>query len=175
MRVEKHIWICSDTHLSHGNIIKYGRPENFEELIKKSLNNVEDDDILIHLGDICVGKDVDNNQFFANIKGKHILVRGNHDGKTPSFYLRYWDFVCEEVVMKYHGKIILFSHKPKAKRDGIDFNIHGHLHEPGRFNRRVSLEKELRDEFDFDYDDKYHKLISMEELNYNLISLDKII
>lgn len=50
------IYIITDTHFNHSAMIPYcGRPENFDELIWKGLDQLKDDDILIHLGDICIG------------------------------------------------------------------------------------------------------------------------
>jgi calcineurin-like phosphoesterase family protein len=86
---EKQLWISSDTHFNHKNIIKYGRPEDFEEQIKDGLKDISGNDILIHLGDVCIGKDAENNEYLSNIKGKHILVKGNHDNKSTNFYLKY--------------------------------------------------------------------------------------
>ena len=51
-------YIISDTHFNHkDNMVKWcGRPENYEELLTKSLKQLTEKDILIHLGDITIGK-----------------------------------------------------------------------------------------------------------------------
>ncbi len=55
------IYITTDTHFDHANMIKYcGRPENFNEIIWKGLEQIKNNDILIHLGDLCIGNDVEN-------------------------------------------------------------------------------------------------------------------
>jgi len=60
-----NIWVTTDTHLNHTKLIEYGRPENFEDKIKKGLvNNIKKDDLLIHLGDVCIGDDKKNNNWF---------------------------------------------------------------------------------------------------------------
>jgi len=33
-------YLITDTHIGHSKIIEYGRPENYEEKIKKALLNV---------------------------------------------------------------------------------------------------------------------------------------
>ena len=63
------------------------------------------------------------------LKCKKILVKGNHDSKSNSWYLEHgWDFVCEEFKDTLYGKNILFSHYPKVWDGVYDLNIHGHFH-----------------------------------------------
>jgi calcineurin-like phosphoesterase family protein len=164
---ETQIIIVSDTHFNHKKIISYGRVEDYEKQLKKNLKKFyKSDCFLIHLGDVCIGKDDDSNKFFKDLKINRVLVRGNHDEKSLTFYSKYWNMVCDELVIESYGKRILFSHAPLEKRDGIDLNIHGHLHTMERSDR-VSA-------YPF-YDDKYHKLISMEYLNYKPVLLKDFI
>lgn len=51
------IWITTDTHFGHDMLIQYGRPTDFSERIFKGLEQVSPGDMLIHLGDFCIGKD----------------------------------------------------------------------------------------------------------------------
>lgn len=173
---EKRIILISDTHFHHKKIIQYGRPENFEELLMSGLEEIQQDDLMIHLGDVCIGGDEEWNKFLYNdVYGKHILVRGNHDHKSLTFYAKYWDFTCDEFILRWHGFNLLFSHEPRPKRDGIDFNIHGHLHSKERFNRRFEDGVVIENEFSFDYDSQYHKLVSMEKSNYRPVLLRELI
>lgn len=164
---EIQYYIISDTHLSHKKMIVHGRPENFEDLIKQSVIDIPLYSVTIHIGDICIGNDKENNCFFYHNTGlKTILVKGNHDNKSDTFYNNYWGMVCEEFVLEHRGKRILFSHEPKQKRDGIDLNIHGHLH---------TMEREDRlKEYPW-YDESYHKLVSMEYQSYKPINLNDLI
>jgi len=126
-----------------------------------------DKSVLIHLGDICIGKDEENNKWFRDNTGlKTILIKGNHDQKTNTFYNKYWSTVCDCFVLEYHDKMILFSHKPMPRIDGIDYNIHGHLHTMKRDDRL--------NEYPW-YDTNYNKLVSMEELNYKIINLSNFL
>lgn len=112
-----------------------GRPENFNELLWKGLNLVSNSDILIHLGDICIGKDNDVHERLSGYKFKKILVRGNHDHKSNNWYLSHgWDFVCDTFSATLFGRSILFSHEPVdiSNRYDIDFNVHGHCHNSTR-------------------------------------------
>jgi len=146
------IYLTTDTHFSHKKeMIEYcDRPIDFEERLIKSFCLLQHDDILFHLGDICIGKDQDiHDNIIQKIKAKKILVRGNHDKKSNSWYLRNgWDFVCRHFFDKYHGLNVLFSHRPVAWDGMFDINIHGHLHNLGHrpdekgnsMNHLISLE-----------------------------------
>ena len=125
-------WITTDTHFGHSNLIQYsGRPENFEELIfERHAEVVKPDDVLIHLGDICIGNDAEwHKRFYFEVSGwKWWLVKGNHDKKSNTWYMNHgWDFVCETMSLNIYGFNVLFSHKPQ-KDTGYDINIHGHFH-----------------------------------------------
>lgn len=123
------IFLITDTHLNHDKLVEFGRPKDFQDRIKKGLKYLKDDAVLIHLGDVCIGNDAENNKFFTDLKCKKILVKGNHDNKSNSWYLSNgWDFVCDSFTMKFHGKRLLFTHIPVPDSEDFDFNIHGHLH-----------------------------------------------
>lgn len=130
-------WIISDTHLGHDKLTTeyHIRPEGFEEKILRNLmTHVMDADILIHLGDICIGKDEFWNNAIRDLPGRKWLVRGNHDGKSLTWYLSHgWHFVADQITLDAYGKRICFSHEPVHPKecDGgsrFDINIHGHCH-----------------------------------------------
>jgi calcineurin-like phosphoesterase family protein len=88
------IWFTSDLHLGHANIIKYtGRPfftgifpdveMMDEQLIANWNNNVGDRDTVYVLGDFCFWhtKKVTPASYFNRLKGRKILIAGNHDKK----------------------------------------------------------------------------------------------
>ncbi len=98
------IWITTDTHFNHKQLIEYGRPEDFEDKIKKGLlNNVKPEDLLIHLGDICIGNDIENSNWFKNnLSCKTYLIRGNHDNKSIKWYMENgWDAVADGWILRY--------------------------------------------------------------------------
>ncbi len=161
--------ITTDTHFFHNKMIEYGRPSNYEELIYKGFEILEHDDCLIHLGDVCIGKDeICHDKLNSHLNCKKILVLGNHDHKTLSWYMKHgWDFVCNSFSLRYGNKNILFSHKPQIKSGVFDMNIHGHFHRMDR--------PERIDEFGSIYDPLYHKLISLESNKYTLTDLQSLI
>lgn len=176
-------WIISDTHFGHDNIKKYcNRPDDCDEQILKNLKNIPQDDILIHLGDFCLGNDEYwHKRFFEIVKCKAILVKGNHDKKSYSWYYKNgWNFVCEKFDFKHEGKYITFSHIPQKI---TNINIHGHYHDTLprllRDENVVKGEKE-RNDTDFvlsNYNLKFHKLVSIEKdyNNFKPVLLDSLI
>jgi len=178
--MKKQIWIIADTHLGHDNIVKYcNRPENHNELILARIEIIKERDILIHLGDFCIGRDEFwHEEFFRRIPNtKRVLVLGNHDKKSKNWYLRNgWDFACKEFKNCYFGKDITFSHLPVKNPQNI--NIHGHYH--NNLQRLLAKkyvvegEKERNDK-DFpleNYNPKLHKLLCIEDKNYKPILLE---
>jgi len=131
MEKERRYWIISDTHFGHHKMVEYcGRPEDFsEKILKNMLRLIEYNDVLIHLGDICIGNDAKNHgTYLAPVYCKKWLIRGNHDRKSDNWYLNYgWDMVCDRLDITYHDKMISFSHVPLLDVPG-DINIHGHFH-----------------------------------------------
>lgn len=156
-------WVIADTHLGHDKMVKQGyRPEGFDYQILKNVGSiVKEQDVLIHIGDVCINKDEYWNKLFTNIDCKKWLVRGNHDNKTMSWYLTHgWDFVSDELTLELFGKRILFTHIPCTLHDNFDLNIHGHLHNTNHRNIEGLTEK--------------HKLIYLEH-EYKPFSLRKLV
>lgn len=151
----KMIWVTSDLHFNHQKLIDNGvRPENYEaKLIKQWNGTVRDGDIVIILGDISWK---DGYKKLEQLKGKKILVRGNHDYKSCETYMNDFAFACDSFTMDYKGTNILFTHQPVIHVNA-DLNIHGHLH--GRTN----------------YEKKKHYLISLENMGYGVFSLPAIV
>jgi len=136
-----NIYIISDNHFNHWNINKYCKrrfrslDEMNRTMIKKWNNTIREQDIVISLGDIVFTKGESSKIFkiIKQLKGRKILVKGNHDRKSYSFYLSHgFDFICERFDWYYNHKKILFLHDPnKITSEDIkkhDFIIHGHIH-----------------------------------------------
>jgi calcineurin-like phosphoesterase family protein len=147
------LWIIADTHFNHEKLIEYGRPKNFEGTIKRNLfrGNFAPDDVLLHLGDVCIGKEIENNEWFhENLTCKLWLVRGNHDKRGIGWYLEHgWDFCADKIQINMYGYRVCFTHEPISKDDSFDLNIHGHQHEckhrtcteeGAEFRRLISLD-----------------------------------
>lgn len=169
-----NIWLITDTHFNHERLTEWGgRTGDWQEEIWKGLRAIPQDDTLIHLGDICIGNDEDLHERLANEVGgdtpwrvRKILVRGNHDKKSLSWYSDHgWDFVCDGLELLFHGHYLHLTHRPARPHGNITWNIHGHTH--GNMHRSEEY-------LDF-YSDKYHIDISPELVGYAPIRLDSLL
>jgi calcineurin-like phosphoesterase family protein len=151
-----NIYTISDTHFGHVKLQQGGiRPYDNDEKLWKGFDSLPDDSILIHCGDLTIGHDAITHLKLSKYKFKKWLVLGNHDNHSISWYITNgWDFVAHEVLIKMFGRHILFTHMPVPKREGVDMNIHGHLHDG-----------KSRGFPDF-YDEKYHKEVTPEVIGY---------
>jgi len=158
-----NIYITSDTHFGHAALHERfkARPADFEEMIITHWKRIiHPEDIVIHLGDLFVGNPEYWLKWLPDLPGRKILVLGNHDGKSITWFMNHgFDFCCKEFTWKRYGFRILFSHIPKSDGD-FDINIHGHLHE-GR-HREYST-------------DNRHILLSLEQTSYQPLKLDKMV
>lgn len=159
------VYVISDTHFGHDKIIEYcNRPKNHEDLLYDSMDRIKSEDCLVHLGDVCIGDDAIEHEKISVISCHKVLVLGNHDTKSWSWYMEHgWDFVCESFKMEYCGKKICFSHKPQPWDGDWEINVHGHLHNLGH---RDNEHKELK---------QWHRLYAPELMNYQPIELSKFI
>lgn len=127
---ETNIWLITDTHFGHDKMLEYcNRPTDFNETLEKNLMELHDG-VLIHLGDICIGRDSYwHEKIFQKLDVKKWLVKGNHDKKSNSWYLNHgWDCVVDGMNLEMYGKKICLSHRPKQDDFWYDINIHGHFH-----------------------------------------------
>ncbi len=130
MQTEKDIFVISDTHFSHENILNFLRDNGekvrpgfscFEEMDEYIVNKwnsvVKPHDKVYHLGDVVMKKryiDV-----VKRLNGKKRLIMGNHD----IFGFHAMRILPKEGVMMTHIPLHLNS----IKRGFI--NLHGHIHE----------------------------------------------
>jgi len=161
MKNQREIFCISDTHFGHKNMIEWAlRPLDFEDLLWKAIEAIPAQGILLHLGDISMGSDALTHERLRKIPCKKWLIRGNHDNHSFTWYMNNgWDFVGDELTLTIFGKHFLFSHIPIPRRDGIEKNIHGHMH-GGKSHGFPDF-----------YDTSYHMEITPEVVGYNLVRL----
>lgn len=79
------IFITSDHHFNHANIIKYcARPYNTVQemdfdMIERWNSVVQDRDQVYHLGDFMLGNWGTARSYLKQLKGKIYFIKGNHD------------------------------------------------------------------------------------------------
>lgn len=124
------IFVITDTHFGHQMLIDVGaRPADFEKRIIRGWEGVvSPEDMVIHLGDVWLCSRKYRKDIICDLPGRKILVRGNHDCESNSFYTnRGFVFVCRSFSDKMFGLNIYFSHEPFIGSQ-FDLNIHGHIH-----------------------------------------------
>ena len=157
------IFVIADTHFGHKALAdKYqSRPPDFaKKIIVNWKRTVKPEDVIIHLGDVTVGTSTDWALVIPDLPGRKILVLGNHDRKSESWYMSNgFDFCCDNFTWHMFGLDIAFSHEPLFTGQ-FDLNIHGHLH----LNRHREIETDTR-----------HFLFSLENTSYQPLLLETII
>ena len=165
---DQKVFIISDTHFDHTNIIQYcKRPfSSIEEMNNALVNNwnaiVKNEDLILILGDVVHGRNARSASYWLKqLNGEKILIRGNHDK----------GFITECSAVINHGAILDFENKeyllvhhpgliiPKENQ----WVIHGHVH-----NKHPDT---------FPLVNKENKTInvSVEMIEYTPIELSKVI
>ena len=105
-------------------------------MIRENNKIIGDDDLVIHLGDFCFAPIEECKKIFNQLKGKHILVRGNHDRGVNSMLKMGFFAVFESLTIRHEGKNFLCIHRPwyDALPEGVYGVFHGHTHTGYREN-----------------------------------------
>ena len=124
-------WVISDSHFCHKNIIKYcNRPfETVEQmnlyLIEQWNKTVSESDEVLCLGDFCLAGARRVEEIGQALKGRKMLILGNHDGASMNTYHNAGFYKISSYPIYKDG--ILFSHYPIT--DTPVPNVHGHIHD----------------------------------------------
>ena len=143
-------WVVADTHFGHEKLKQWtGRGDDWDQRIINELPVIIEGDIFIHLGDVCwYHHEHWHEEMLDMVEGKRILVRGNHDKKTASWYYDHgWDLVVDRFDLKVYGMRIAFTHVPLVFEEGI-VNVHGHMHNTNHH--------------DWEYVEGFHHTVHME-------------
>lgn len=150
----KNIWIWSDHHFFHENVIKFSnRPyKNVEEMNQKMVDAynevVKDGDICIWAGDITFkGTGIFNDEIYPNFnKSYNILVIGNHDFNKKK--VRNLDFDEMRLILDFNflNKIVAITHIPFETENNDFINVHGHIHNlESEFPHQINVSIEALD------------------------------
>jgi len=145
------VWITSDTHFFHKNILKYNpdtRPfatvdEMNETLIERWNSRVKPGDIIYHLGDFGFANPRKLETILARLNGSIRGVFGNHDHsmRNPHIAAYFeWQHEYKEITVDGH-KICLF-HYPIAEWNRAQYgalHFHGHLHSNRVWGRSMDV------------------------------------
>lgn len=163
-------WFTADPHFGHHGVCKFLRndgtklrpfdtPEEMDEVLIANWNRVvgEKDRIYV-LGDLAM-KARAMHAVMPRLKGRKVLIKGNHDIFKPKEYMAYFDDIRACHVLS--GMILTHIpiHPSSMARFGT--NIHGHLHA-----NRVLLPDDTLDV-------RYH-CVSVEHTGFAPISLEDL-
>jgi len=161
-------WVISDPHFYHQAIIDgLGRPQDCDQQMIRNIKNlVAQQDTLWWLGDIIFYKLPELKKIMGEFKGKHVLIKGNHDKKPDAWYVKNgFDAVMEAAVVHRPKGRVIMTHIPVSDipPELADVNLHGHLH-------TNLTEEEHRKKYG-----ENHILFSVERENYTPVNLDQIL
>lgn len=166
-----NIFLCSDHHLSHSNILTFvrndGTPlrsfsnitEHDEYLIAQHNKVVRPNDKVYFLGDVTFSKK--HIHLVGRMNGDKVLIKGNHDNLELKEYLPYFRDI--RGFHQFDGMCLTHVpiHPDSLSRWGV--NVHGHLHA----NRVMTA-------FGARPDERYQS-VCMEQLDaYTPISLEQL-
>ncbi len=156
------IFVCSDTHFGHANIIRYcSRPfananDMDNALIERWNSRVSEADIVYFLGDFAFTSIDRMKEIFARLHfSACYFVPGNHDKKLKD----YWEFsLCDRIdrveairsvdEAKIDGRHFVLCHYPMESWDRSfhgSIHLHGHCHstpgniKPSRLENRYDI------------------------------------
>lgn len=140
------IFLTSDLHFNHPNILKYeaeSRPfntiEEMNETLIQNWNKVvsEVDDVFV-LGDFFMGTIEGIEPILTRLNGKIHLIRGNHDTKNRLEYFKEKGIDIHDIYyLPYKGRYFILCHFPIASKEFINLVIkdnsevvccYGHIH-----------------------------------------------
>ena len=158
MTIDVTIFLISDTHFGHANIIQYcERPfadeHEMDEIMVERWNTVvRPCDHVYHLGDVAMRRQA-MDVILPRLNGHLRLVRGNHDIFRTKDYLKYFDEIYGIRVLDNW----LMTHIPVHPESLGRFkgNLHGHIHNNSS------------------YPGAYINL-SVEQINYTPVALETI-
>ena len=171
-------WVYSDPHFYHGNICKFTkedgsklRPwddanEMTEDMIKWYNEMVDDGDRVYILGDVAFSA-ANMTSAVSRLKGRKVLVPGNHEPPKMRKYFDLFDDVRGYVVKKG----FIMSHIPihPGSLSRWELNIHGHTHA-----NAVGVQPMGSFAQDFAEDTRYYSAC-VERTNFRPIELQQIL
>lgn len=154
------IFLISDTHFGHRNIIRYCRrpfrnTRSMDRTLQKRWNSaIKRNDLVFFLGDFVIRGSI--GYWIRRLNGRKKFIRGNHDYKLK--------YATHHTKFQYKGYNFYLVHNPvHAPKDWNGWVIHGHVH-----NNNTSI---------FPFIDGVRKRInvSVELIDYRPVSLDYIL
>ena len=154
-----HVFVTSDHHFCSYKLpsfLQVFSQEQEKELIDKWNSVVGKDDLVYYNGDFCDGNVMELCEYFKQLNGQIILVRGNHDRFDDNIYKAIFKDVVDYVVL-----------------DDLDLTIH---HCPTYCSTRYEVFGHLHREYAWDNKNATNRFCSCVQSNNGYpISLKKIV
>jgi calcineurin-like phosphoesterase family protein len=138
MQIE-NTWVVADTHWGHNNIVRFcDRPAGHDRLmVARWAETVPADGVVLHLGDLMYrgGRSWFRDKIAPQLTGREkLLLKGNHDKQTVSYYASCGFKVVEPFSIPYGNGLVEFDHYPYPSDEKAPKNVlrvHGHIHTNG--------------------------------------------
>jgi len=163
---DARVFLISDLHFDHTNIIRYcDRPfrtskEMNEVLLRNWNSTVRPFDTVYFLGDLTFGPDRHSCDYWLErFNGRVFFIRGNHDADL----IHKATELPNNFVVQYRGHKFMLSHKPSRPAYWTGWIIHGDKH-----NNHL-------DEYPFINRARMTLNVSAEVVNYKPISIENIL
>ena len=171
--VSKNIWVISDTHFNHENILKFTDRDGFiirpfasvqqmdEHMVQKWNSVVKPGDKVYHLGDVFFGSKEYFKKLWPRLNGSKNLIVGNHDDikfmSNGGFFKKVYmwrklpEFNMLLTHVPVHDSVLGESRFNKQPYN----NIHGHIYQ----NKSPS---------------DRHVCVSVEQIGYTPINMEEL-
>lgn len=134
------IWVTSDTHFSHENILGFetdgkSRSNTFRsvnhmdrELVDRWNSVVKPGDKIYHLGDVFFGDKDRFKRLWPLLNGKKRLIVGNHDDVKFLSQGNFFEKVYMWRLFKEHNMVLTHVPIHNSSFRKVEYNVHGHIH-----------------------------------------------
>lgn len=161
------IYFTSDLHLGHRGVIQFQhRPfQDVESMNREIIHNfnsvVHANDMLYILGDVTHRiSESEANALIGKIKGRKILIRGNHD---VEYDVSLFEDICDYRELNHEKLKYVLMHYPlmewNRSRHNSSIHLHGHIHSDGRYNEENRANGILR--YDVGVDANHYYPVSL--------------
>lgn len=146
--------LISDTHFLHRRLAEEYEPsrsalpqDHNRFMVEAWRQAVAPEQVIVHLGDLALGKSDGFAAIAPRLPGRKFLMRGNHDRRSRSWYREHGFELIPPFWLDYRGWKVRFQHNPDYEHKIVCYPrhilVHGHVHSKTLGDRRqinVSVE-----------------------------------
>lgn len=176
-------YYISDLHIGHKNAISFdNRPYNNvyemdEDIIRRWNSVVKDEDTVYVLGDMFWCKIPEAIKILDRLKGKKVLIKGNHDRVHDSKFREKFEKITEYLEVDDNGRKVVLCHYPivcfKNHYYGW-YHLYGHVHSSFEWNMMENAKRQMNELYKKDCN-MYNCGAMLDYMNFTPRTLDEII